>query len=156
MYAGPERRHPGHAEAVLALAEEERVAGLTELACYERFAADVRRSRDALLELLNDLTAQGKQIAGYGAPAKGNTLLNYCGIDQRLISYTVDKNPLKIGLYTPGTHIPVLPVSTLLERQPDYAVILAWNFAEEIMRQQGEFRSRGGQFIIPVPQARVV
>jgi len=156
VYAGPQRRHQGHTEAALAFAEEERIAGLTNLARYEGFAAEVKRSRDALFELLNNLTAQGKEIAGYGAPAKGNTLLNYCGIDQRLVPYTVDKNPLKIGLYTPGTHIPVLPVSTLLERQPDYALILAWNLAEEIIRQQEEYRARGGQFIIPVPQARVV
>jgi hypothetical protein len=156
VYAGPQRRHHGHAEAVLAIAEQERMAGLTDLSLYERFAADVRRSRDALFEVLEDLAGKGKEIAGYGAPAKGNTLLNYCGIDWRLIPYTVDKNPLKLGLYTPGTHIPVLPVSTLLERQPDYVLILAWNFAEEIIRQQGEYRARGGQFIIPVPQARVV
>ena len=156
VYAGSQRRHQGHAEAVLTTAQEERISGLTDLALYERFAAAVKRSRDGLFELLNNLTAQGKEIAGYGAPAKGNTLLNYCGIDRLLIPYTVDKNPLKVGLYTPGTHIPVLPVSTLLERQPDYALILAWNFAEEICRQQGEYRARGGQFIIPVPHARVV
>jgi C-methyltransferase-like protein/putative zinc binding protein/methyltransferase family protein len=156
IYGGRQERHQEHSKAALDFAEGERMVGLTDLARYEQFAADVERSRDALLELLSDLSAQGKQIAGYGAPAKGNTLLNYCGIDRRLLTYAVDKNPLKVGLYTPGTHIPVLPVSTLLERQPDYVLILAWNFAEEIIRQQGEYRARGGQFIIPVPQAKVV
>jgi hypothetical protein len=98
----------------------------------------------------------GHTLAGYGAPAKGNTLLNYCGIDGRVLPYTVDKSPLKVGLYTPGAHIPVLPVSVLLERQPDYVLVLAWNFAEEIMRQQQEYRSRGGRFIIPIPTPVVV
>jgi hypothetical protein len=99
---------------------------------------------------------EGKRIAGYGAPAKGNTLLNYCGIGTDLLPYTVDKSPLKVGLWTPGMHIPVLPVAALLERQPDYVFILAWNFADEIMRQQQEYRRRGGQFIVPIPEPRVV
>jgi hypothetical protein len=156
VYAGLQSQHRGHAGAVLGQAEAERLAGLTNLARYERFAADVKQSRHALLELLDNLTAKGKQVAGYGAPAKGNTLLNYCGIDRHVIPYTVDKNSLKVGLYTPGTWIPVLPVSTLLERQPDYTLILAWNFADEIIRQQSEYRARGGRFIIPVPEAKVV
>ena len=94
-------------------------------------------------------------MAGYGAPAKGNTLLNYCGIGTDMLSYTVDKNPMKVGLYTPGMHIPVLPVAALLERQPDYVLILAWNFAEEIMRQQQAYRARGGRFIVPLPTPEV-
>jgi len=105
------------------------------------------------------LSAEGKQVAGYGAPAKGNTLLNYCGIDTRLLPYTVDKNALKVGLYTPGTHIPVRPVAALTESpegMPDYVLILAWNFADEIMRQQLYYRSRGGLFILPIPEPRVV
>lgn len=156
IYAGLQERFKNQCDEVLRWESEEQRAGLTDFASYERFSAKVEGSRRTLLDLLESLKEQGKQIAGYGAPAKGNTLLNYCGIGQSLIPYTVDKNPLKIGLYTPGTHIPVLPVSTLLERQPDYVLILAWNFAEEICRQQGEYRARGGQFIIPVPQARVV
>jgi C-methyltransferase C-terminal domain/Putative zinc binding domain/Methyltransferase domain len=156
MYAGLQTRNRRHAEAALAWAEEEKASGLTSLSRYEQFASDVQHSRQSLLELLDRLKSKGNQVAGYGAPAKGNTLLNYCGIDQSLIPYTVDKNPLKVGLYTPGARIPVLPVSTLLERQPDYTLILAWNFAEEIVRQQCEYCARGGQFIIPVPEARVV
>ncbi|MEE9421519.1 MAG: methyltransferase C-terminal domain-containing protein, partial [Gammaproteobacteria bacterium] len=99
---------------------------------------------------------QGKTVAGYGAPAKGNTLLNYCGITTDLLPYTVDKSPMKVGLYTPGMHLPVLPVETLLEKQPDYVFILAWNFADEIMRQQSEYQKRGGQFIIPLPEPKIV
>src|SRR5262245_59626417 len=95
-------------------------------------------------------------IACLAVPAKFYTQLNYCGITADLLPYTVDKSHLKIGLYTPGTHIPVLPASTLIERQPDYSLILAWNFAEEIMRQQREYRERGGRFIIPIPIPKVV
>lgn len=156
IYAAHRERSLAHSGEVLVMAEEERRGGLTEFACYERFAADVRHNRLAILDLLETFKREGKTVAGYGAPAKGNTLLNYCGIDTRLLPYTVDKNPLKIGLYTPGMHIPVLPASTLLEDQPDYVLILAWNFADEIMRQQWEYRERGGRFVIPIPEPKVV
>jgi hypothetical protein len=156
MYAGRKEHHREHAREVLAQAEEEQAAGLTEFARYQRFAADVENNRRAILKLLEGLKTKGKSIAGYGAPAKGNTLLNYCGIDTSLVSYTVDKSPLKVGLYTPGMHLPVLPASTLLERRPDYTMILAWNFADEIMRQQDEYHQRGGNFIIPIPEPRIV
>jgi SAM-dependent methyltransferase len=147
---------PGHAPAVLELVRMEEEDGLGRLSRYERFARDVQRNRESVLTLLRQLVAAGRSVAGYGAPAKGNTLLNYCGIDGRLLPYTVDKSPLKVGMYTPGTHIPVLPVSTLLERQPDYVLVLAWNFADEIIRQQHEYRERGGQFILPIPDPVVV
>lgn len=156
MYAGLADKFGNHADAVRSWAQEEQHLGLKDFTRYERFAADVKANRLAIRHLLENLKAQGKTIAGYGAPAKGNTLLNYCGIQTRLLPYTVDKSPLKVGLYTPGMHIPVLPVPTLLERQPDYVLILAWNFADEIMRQQHEYRARGGKFIIPLPNPRVV
>jgi hypothetical protein len=145
-----------HADAVHALAQAERAAGLTALPRLAQFARDVETQRVRLLALLRGLVAEGKSLAGYGAPAKGNTLLEYCGIGPELLPYTVDKNPLKIGKLTPGAHIPVLPVETLLERQPDYVLILAWNFAEEIVRQQAEYARRGGRFIVPIPEPRVL
>jgi hypothetical protein len=154
-----QRGTAAHAPAVLALAEAERRDGLTEAERYRQFAASVRTNRTTLIDLLERLAAEGKRVAGYGAPAKGNTLLNYCGIDTRLVPYTVDKNALKVGLYTPGTHIPVRPVSALTESPqdiPEYVLILAWNFADEIMRQQQYYRSQGGRFILPIPEPRVV
>ncbi len=156
MYAAPVERVGEHAEAVRALSRAEQESGMASPARLRRFADDVRESRRALLELLDGLRAQGKTIGGYGAPAKGNTLLNYCGIGVERLPWTVDKSPLKVGLYTPGSHIPVLPASELLARQPDYCLILAWNFADEIRRQQAEYARRGGKFILPIPTPRVV
>jgi SAM-dependent methyltransferase len=147
-----------HAPDVLDLEAGERRAGLMDVARYRRFAAEVEESRRALVELLERLAGEGRVVAGYGAPAKGNTLLNFCRIGPALLRYTVDRNPRKVGLFTPGMHIPVRNVSALTagEDTPDYVVILAWNLAEEIMQQQQAFRERGGRFIVPVPRARVV
>lgn len=145
-----------HADAVRALAQAERAAGLTSLARLVQFARAVEAQREALLALLRGLVESGQSLAGYGAPAKGNTLLEYCGIGPELLPYTVDKSPLKVGKLTPGSHIPVLPVETLLERQPDCVLILAWNFAEEIVRQQAEYARRGGKFIVPIPEPRIL
>lgn len=146
-----------HADAVRQLEDAERREGIADVTRYRRFADDVRASRTALLALLEELKFAGRRVAGYGAPAKGNTLLNYCGIDTRLLAYTVDKNPLKVGLYTPGTHIPVRDVSVLSGGEnPDYLLILAWNFADEIVRQQQPYAARGGRFIVPVPTPQVM
>lgn len=156
MYAGRKDYYPKHSDEVLAEAQREVEAGLTTFDRYQQFAEDVEKNRDELLTLLHKLKSEGKTLAAYAAPAKGNTLLNYCGISTDLIPYTVDKSRLKVGLLTPGMHIPVLPVETLLEKQPDYVLILAWNFAEEIMKQQQEYKNRGGQFIIPLPTPTIV
>jgi SAM-dependent methyltransferase len=156
MYAGSSEAYPEHAADVLAVAEKEVAKGLTNTDTYMYFARDVQGNRDAVRSLLLKLKERGKTVAGYGAPAKGNTLLNYCGITTDILPYTVDKSPMKVGLYTPGMHLPVLPVETLLEKQPDYVLILAWNFAEEIMQQQSEYQKRGGQFIIPLPEPKIV
>jgi hypothetical protein len=151
MYAGRSEHYAQPGESVLRMIEAEHATGLTSLARWQQFATDVEAQRAALRALLQRLRDEGKQVAGYGAPAKGNTLLNYCDIGTDLVPYTVDRSALKVGTLTPGMHLPVLPVETLLERQPDYVLILAWNFADEIMRQQQEYRQRGGRFIIPIP-----
>lgn len=130
--------------------------GVTSFAAWEHFAERTRAQRRELVALLRQLKADGKTIAAYGAPAKGNTLLNYCGIGTDLVPYTVDRNPLKVGRLTPGMHIPVRPVSALTEDPPDYLLILAWNFAEEIMQQQAWFSEAGGRFIIPIPTPVIV
>ena len=156
MYAAPVERVREHASEVVAMSAKEKSAGIAAPERLRRFAREVEAQRAGLLELLESLHAERKTIGGYGAPAKGNTLLNYCGITTRLLPWTVDKSPLKVGLYAPGSHIPVLPASELLERQPDYCLILAWNFADEIRAQQAEYARRGGRFILPIPRARIV
>ncbi|MDB5807756.1 MAG: C-methyltransferase [Betaproteobacteria bacterium] len=120
------------------------------------FAARVRRNKDELTWMLHSLKHEGKRIAAVSAPAKGMTLLNYCGLDHDLIDFVTEKSKLKIGRFTPGAHIPVVSDDELLTSQPDYALLLAWNFAEEIMRNLHEFRKRGGKFIIPIPFPRIV
>jgi hypothetical protein len=141
-----------HSADAARMADAEKAAGVTSLERYCTFAADVERSRKLLRDLLCGLKADGQTIAAYGAPAKGNTLLNYCGIDTSILPYTVDKNELKVGLFTPGMHIPVKPVSTIREERPDNVLILAWNFGEEIMRQQQAYRDLKGRFITPIPE----
>ena len=155
-YAAPRSRYAEHSADVLAMVEVESALGISTTAYYEAFGAAVARNRLKLRELLTRLKAEGSSVAGYAAPAKGNTLLCYCGIGPDLLPYTVDKNPLKVGLETPGMHIPVLPVSAVLERQPDYLLVLAWNFFDEIVAQQQEYRSRGGRFIDPIPEPQII
>jgi predicted TPR repeat methyltransferase len=155
VYAG-DAVHGGHADDVRSMADAEVRQGFSDIETYHDFATHVAANRTALRALLDRLCAEGKVVAAYGAPAKGNTLLNYCGIGTERVAFTVDKNPLKVGRYTPGTHIPILSVETLLERQPDVTLILAWNFADEIIAQQEEYRRRGGRFLLPIPEPRIV
>jgi SAM-dependent methyltransferase len=136
------------------LAEEER-RGLFASETYDRFRERVERNRDELLRILSELERDGRRIVGYGASARGNTLLNYYAIGPETLDYIVDRNPLKHGLYSPGMHIPVVGPEKLDEDDPDYVLLIAWNFAEEIMRQLEGFRSRGGQFILPIPEATI-
>ena len=126
---------------------------------YERlvqFSKDVSMHRTKLTTLLRSLKASGASIVGVSAPAKGMTLLNYCHIGPELLDFMTEKSRLKIGLYTPGTHIPIFSDSTLIEKQPDYALLLAWNFADEIIENLKEYREKGGKFIIPIPEPRIV
>ena len=126
------------------------------IAKLKNFAKSVENHRIILLQLLHDLKRDGKKIVALSAPAKGNTLLNYCKIGPELLDYATERNPLKINKFTPGMHIPVYPDGKLLEDQPDYALILAWNFADEIIKNNSEYRSKGGKFIIPIPNPIII
>jgi 2-polyprenyl-3-methyl-5-hydroxy-6-metoxy-1,4-benzoquinol methylase len=140
-------------EAVLT---KERSAGLERLETYHGFGERVSTLRASLLELLRNLKRTGAQIAGYGAPAKGNTLLNYCGIGADLISFTVDRSPVKQGRFLPGSRIPISHPDRIRSERPDYVLILPWNLQEEIMSQIAGIRQWGGRFIIPIPQPTVI
>jgi SAM-dependent methyltransferase len=135
---------------------QEESLGITSLPVLNKFARAVERNRQDLLWLLRSLKHENKRIAGVSAPAKGMTLLNYAGIGLETLDFVTEKSALKIGRYTPGRHIPVRPDDALLEEMPEYALLLAWNFADEIMDNLAEYRSRGGKFIIPIPEPRIV
>ena len=142
--------------SVAELLETERSLGIREFTTYRRFADTTRKIKTDLHATLQDLRSSGKTLAGYGAPAKGNTLLSFLDIGPETLPYIADRSPLKQGRYTPGSHIPVVPAEQLLADQPDYVLLLAWNFADEILLQQHEYRGRGGKFIIPVPNVSVM
>ncbi len=120
---------------------------------YRRFAEGVRESKRALLSLLVEAKRSGRQVVGYGAPGKGNTLLNYCGIRTDFLDYTVDRNPYKHGMFTPGTHIPIYPPERIAETRPDVIVILPWNLAREIGAQLAYTAEWGAKLIVPIPSA---
>ncbi|HPF25241.1 MAG TPA: class I SAM-dependent methyltransferase [Steroidobacteraceae bacterium] len=142
--------------AVAKLLESERHFGLTRAATYGTFEARVMATKRKLLTFLIEAKNAGKQIVGYGAPGKGNTLLNYCGIRTDFLDYTVDRSPHKYGRYTPGTHIPILQPEKIRETRPDYILILPWNLKKEIASQHSYVREWGGRFVVPIPHVQIV
>lgn len=147
---------PDATDAVARHLEIEDKEGVYDMARLERFAEDVAENRRQIRGIIGELKDQGKRIVGVSAPAKGMTLLNYCGLGKDVLDFVTEKSRLKIGKFTPGQHLPVLPDEALMEERPDYALLLAWNFAEEIMDNLSEYREAGGKFIIPIPTPRIV
>lgn len=144
------------AASVAALLADEKSWGVDEFDAYRPFATKVETLRVKLRRRLSVAKEAGMRLAAYGASAKGTTLMNYCGLDRETLDFVVDQSPHKQGYFTPGTHLPILAPEALLKHQPDAVLLLAWNFAEEILQQQNEYRRRGGKFIIPVPDVHVV
>jgi len=146
----------GGGERVRAMLGRERQDGLDRAEYYADFADRVQQLGQQLHELLGKLKRDGHTIAAYGASAKGSTLLNCFRIGSEYLDFVVDRSTVKQGLYTPGTHLPIRPTEELLSRMPAYVLLLTWNFADEILRQQSEYRARGGRFIVPVPSPRIL
>jgi 2-polyprenyl-3-methyl-5-hydroxy-6-metoxy-1,4-benzoquinol methylase len=142
-------------EAVDKLRESEVKAGYTDVAIYRHYAEQVKETKRKLLTFLIQAKNEGKSIVGYGAPAKGNTLLNYCGVRHDFVDYTVDLSPHKQGLYLPGTHIPIYSPDKIAETRPDYVLILPWNLKEEVMEQMAHVREWGGRFVVPIPELQI-
>ncbi len=142
-------------DRVAAFKDREIAFGLDQLGTYANFTEQVKETKRKLMEFLITAKQKGKTIAGYGAPGKGNTLLNYCGIRTDFLDYTVDRNPYKQGKYTPGTHIPILDPEQIRLTKPDYLLILPWNVKDEIMNQVSYIREWGGQFVVPIPEVKV-
>jgi SAM-dependent methyltransferase len=160
LHGGTLRWHIGPQENVSETARrylaEERAAGMDSFDYYADFAGRVEHVKHDLVAMLQALKADGARIAGYGAAAKGSTLLNFTGIDGELLDYVVDRNVHKQGCFMPGVHLPIRDPSVLIEDRPDYLLLLAWNFADEIRRQQQEYSALGGKFIVPVPEPVIV
>ncbi len=142
-------------ERIEGLRAREEAAGLDRLDVYLRFGERVQETKRRLLEFLIDVKRAGQTIVGYGAPAKGNTLLNYCGIRDDFLEYTVDRSPHKQGRFLPGTHLPIHHPDRIRETKPDYLLILPWNLKDEIMAQMAFIRTWGGRFVVPVPEATI-
>jgi len=133
----------------------EESAGYTKMETYSHFAEQVKETKRKLLEFLIQAKRSGKKIAGYGAPGKGNTLLNYCAIRSDFLDYTVDRNPCKHGRFLPGTHVPIFSPERIRETRPDYLLILPWNLKDEIIKQNAFIREWGGKFVVPIPEVQI-
>ena len=130
--------------------------GINDLKLYQAFEERVKETKRKLLEFLIQKKREGKQIIGYGAPGKGNTLLNYCGIRQDFLDYTVDRSPQKQGKYTPGCRLPIHDPSVIKETKPDFILILPWNLSKEIKEQHAYISEWGGKFVVPIPEVRIL
>lgn len=155
LFVRPRVGAPAISPRVAELLAEERAWSVDRLEPYRKFAVGVEQLRSRLVEFLADLKSRNQRIAVYGASAKGSTLMNYCGIGSELVDYVVDRSTVKQGRFTPGNHLRIHDPGKLLEDQPDYTLLLTWNFADEILAQQSEYRDRGGQFIFPLPEVKV-
>jgi len=155
LFAGRTGAHPFQ-DSVAALRDEEQRKGFSGMGYYQGFADRVLGLKKALTELVQQLRAQNKTVAAYGASAKGSTLLNFFGLTKEHLAFVADRSTYKQGRLTPGTHIPIVPPEELVRRNPDYTLLLTWNFAEEILAQQKPYRDQGGKFIIPIPKVTVV
>ena len=142
-------------KSVNRLIKKEKSFGITKLSTYTNFSKKTKLSQKRIMDFLVNAKDAKKIVVGYGAPAKGNTLLNYCNANSELIRYTVDMNPHKQGLYLPGTHIPIRAPQKIFETKPDYVLILPWNLKNEIMKQMKDIRRWGGKFVVPVPEVRI-
>ena len=155
IFATHAARAPADSAALREVRERESAAGLEDLATYAKFSKRVAECRDSLLAFLAAAQREGKRIAAYGAAAKGNTLLNFCGVTPQDIAFVADRNPHKQNKFLPGTHIPVVSPQALMEAKPDYVLILPWNLRDEIQHQLAGIRAWGGRFVTPVPLARI-
>lgn len=154
LFAGHSGAHPVQS-GVGGLLEAERVKNTASVACYNDFARKVEGIRDNLVDLVRRLKREGKKLAVYGASAKGSTLLNYFGLGREFFEFMADRSSYKQGRFSPGMHIPIVSPEELSARQPDYTLLLTWNFASEIMEQQGDYRRCGGKFIVPIPHVHI-
>jgi hypothetical protein len=156
LWARPEEIAEEPSDRVRELIADERAAGLLDMSGYAAFSDNVTRVKTDLVQFLLTARAEGKTVVGYGAPGKGNTLLNHCGIRSDLLPYTVDLNPYKHGRFTPGTRIPVLPPSQIEADKPDYVLVLPWNLRTEISAQLAYVASWGGKLVFPIPHLEIV
>ena len=156
VYARPEESAGEPTAQVKAVLDKEESAGLHTVAGHEGFAREVLQIKSDLLGFLLGAAGEGRSVAGYGAPGKGNTLLNHCGVRSDLLSYTVDRSPQKQGKFLPGTHIPIYPPERLAQTRPDYVLVLPWNLREEISQQLDYIRSWGGRLVFPIPALEII